>query len=136
MVTKLQEAEGASADQMLQLPILTSAVLSDPKVKLIGYPGGPWVSAAPVFMKSMGKQPGEIIGVGFDIGQGVKESLESGYMLVTADQQPYQQGYLPVVSLCQQLIYKLAPLNVDTGSGFVTAANVAEVAELANAGYR
>ncbi len=136
VVTKLQEADGASADQMLQLPILTSAVLSDPKVKLIGYPGGPWISAAPVFMQSMGKNPGDIIGVGFDIGQGVKEALESGYMLVTADQQPYQQGYLPVISLCQQLVYKLAPLNVDTGSGFVTAATVGEVASLADAGFR
>lgn len=135
-VIKLQEAEGASADQMLQLPVLTSAVLSNPDTKLIGYPGGPWVSAAPVFMESMGIQPGQIIGVGFDIGQGVKESLESGHMLVTADQQPYQQGYLPVLSLCQQLVYKLAPMNVDTGSGFVTAENVAEVADLANKGFR
>ena len=136
VVTKLQEADGASADQMIQLPILTSAVLSDPAVKLIGYPGGPWVSAAPVFMQSMGKTPEDIIGVGFDIGQGVRESIESGYMLVTADQQPYQQGYLPVVSLCQQLVYKLAPLNVDTGSGFVTAANVGDVATLADEGFR
>lgn len=135
-VIKLQEAEGASADQMLQLPVLTSAVLTNPETKLIGYPGGPWVSAAPVFMDSMGVEPGSILGVGFDIGQGVKESLESGHMLVTADQQPYQQGYLPVLSLCQQLVYKLAPLNVDTGSGFVTVDNVADVAVLANEGYR
>jgi simple sugar transport system substrate-binding protein len=84
----------------------------------------------------MGVEPGSIIGVGFDIGQGVKESLESGHMLVTADQQPYLQGYMPVLSLCQQLVYDLAPLNVDTGSGFVTADNVGAVAELANAGFR
>ena len=135
-VIKLQEAEGASADQMLQLPVLTSAVLSNPEVTLIGYPGGPWVSAAPVFMESMGITPGQIIGVGFDIGQGVQESLESGHMLVTADQQPYQQGYLPVLSLCQQLVYKLAPMNVDTGSGFVTVDNVGDVAILANEGFR
>jgi len=135
-VIKLQEAEGASADQMLQLPVLTSAVLSNENVTLIGYPGGPWVSAAPVFMESMGIEPGAIVGVGFDIGQGVKESLESGHMLVTADQQPYLQGYMPVLSLCQQLVYDLAPLNVDTGSGFVTLDNVGAVAELANAGFR
>ncbi len=135
-VIKLQEAEGASADQMLQLPVLTSAVLSNPGVTLIGYPGGPWVSAAPVFMGSMGIEPGAIIGVGFDIGQGVQESLESGHMLVTADQQPYLQGYMPVLSLCQQLVYKLAPMNLDTGSGFVTAANVGKVAVLANEGFR
>lgn len=135
-VIKLQEAEGASADQMLQLPVLTSAVLSNPGVTLIGYPGGPWVSAAPVFMDSMGIEPGSIIGVGFDIGQGVQESLESGHMLVTADQQPYLQGYMPVLSLCQQLVYKLAPMNLDTGSGFVTVDNVGDVAVLANDGFR
>jgi simple sugar transport system substrate-binding protein len=135
-VIKLQEAEGASADQMLQLPVLTSAVLSNENVKLIGYPGGPWVSAAPVFMESMGIEPGTIIGVGFDIGQGVQEALESGHMLVTADQQPYLQGYMPVLSLCQQLVYDLAPMNLDTGSGFVTLDNVGAVAELANEGFR
>lgn len=135
-VIKLQEADGASADQMLQLPVLTSAVLSNPDVTLIGYPGGPWVSAAPVFMDSMGIEPGKIIGVGFDIGQGVQESLESGHMLVTADQQPYLQGYMPVLSLCQQLVYDLAPMNLDTGSGFVTVDNVGAVAALANEGFR
>jgi simple sugar transport system substrate-binding protein len=135
-VIKLQEAEGASADQMLQLPVLTAAVLSNENVKLIGYPGGPWVSAAPVFMDSMGVEPGSIVGVGFDIGQGVKEALESGHMLVTADQQPYLQGYMPVLSLCQQLVYDLAPMNLDTGSGFVTADNVGAVADLANQGFR
>lgn len=135
-VIKLQEADGASADQMLQLPVLTAAVLSNENVKLIGYPGGPWVSAAPVFMDSMGIEPGAIVGVGFDIGQGVKEALESGHMLVTADQQPYLQGYMPVLSLCQQLVYDLAPMNLDTGSGFVTVDNVGAVAELANAGFR
>lgn len=135
-VIKLQEADGASADQMLQLPVLTSAVLSNPDTTLIGYPGGPWVSAAPVFMDSMGIEPGKIIGVGFDIGQGVQESLESGHMMVTADQQPYLQGYMPVLSLCQQLVYDLAPMNLDTGSGFVTVDNVGAVAALANEGFR
>lgn len=135
-VIKLQEADGASADQMLQHPVLTSAVLSNPDVTLIGYPGGPWVSAAPVFMDSMGIEPGSIIGVGFAIGQGVQESLESGHKMVTVDQQPYLQGYLPILSLCQQLVYKLAPLNVDTGSGFVTVDNVGDVAVLANEGFR
>ena len=41
-----------------------------------------------------------------------------------------------MLSLCEQLVYKLSPLNVDTGSGFVTTATVGDVAELANAGFR
>lgn len=135
-VIKLQEAEGASADQMLQLPVLTSTLLSNPDVKLIGYPGGPWLAAAPVFMDAVGKSPDDIIGVGFDLGQGVMTALEGGYALVTADQQPYQQGYLPVLSLCQQLVYKLGPLNVDTGAGFVTQDNFRDVVALAEEGVR
>ena len=135
-VIKLQEAEGASADQMLQLPVLTSTLLSNPETKLIGYPGGPWLSAAPVFMDAVGKEPGEIIGVGFDLGQGVMAAFEAGHVLVTSDQQPYQQGYLPVLSLCQQLVYKLGPLNVDTGAGFVTIDNYQDVVALAEDGVR
>ena len=135
-VIKLQEAEGASADQMLQLPVLTASVLSNPEVKLIGYPGGPWLSAAPVFMDAIGKEPGEIIGVGFDLGQGVMRAFDGGHVLVTSDQQPYLQGYMPVLSLCQQLVYKLGPLNVDTGAGFVTEGNYQDVVPLAEAGIR
>jgi simple sugar transport system substrate-binding protein len=135
-VIKLQEAEGASADQMLQLPMLTAALLSNPDVKLIGYPGGPWLSAAPAFMQAVGKAPEDIIAVGFDLGQGVMTAFEQGYVLVTADQQPYQQGYMPVLSLCQQLVYELGPLNVDTGGGFVTADNFMAVAPLAEQGLR
>ncbi len=135
-VIKLQEAEGASADQMLQLPTLTAALLSNPEVKLIGYPGGPWLSAAPAFMQAVGKAPEDIIAVGFDLGQGVMTAFEQGYVLVTSDQQPYQQGYLPVLSLCQQLVYELGPLNVDTGGGFVTADNYTAVVPLAEQGLR
>ena len=135
-VIKLQEAEGASADQMLQLPTLTSTLLSNPETKLIGYPGGPWLSAAPVFMSAVGKAPEDIIGVGFDLGQGVMTAFDGGYVLVTSDQQPYLQGYMPVLSLCQQLVYKLGPLNVDTGAGFVTTDNYQDVVPLAEQGIR
>jgi simple sugar transport system substrate-binding protein len=135
-VIKLQEADGASADQMLQLPTLTATLLSNPEVKLIGYPGGPWLSAAPAFMQAVGKAPEDIIAVGFDLGQGVMSAFEQGYVMVTADQQPYLQGYMPVLSLCQQIVYNLAPLNVDTGAGFVTVDNYKDVVALAEQGIR
>jgi len=135
-VIKLQEAEGASADQMLQLPLLTATLLSNPEVKLIGYPGGPWLAAAPTFMQSIGKAPEDIMAVGFDLGQGVMAAFEQGYVMLTSDQQPYLQGYMPVLSLCQQIVYNLAPLNVDTGAGFVTSDNFRDVVSLAQQGIR
>jgi|GEM_PF-7051211 len=63
-------------------------------------------------------------------------AFEASHVLVTSDQQPYQQGYLPVLSLCQQLVYKLGPLNVDTGAGVVTVDNYQDVVALAEAGIR
>lgn len=135
-VIKLQEAEGASADQMLQLPLLTATLLSNPNTRIIGYPGGPWLAAAPAFMQAIGKGPDDVMAVGFDLGQGVMSAFDGGYVMVTSDQQPYQQGCLPVLSLCQQIVYKLGPLNVDTGAGFVTADNYQDVVALAEQGFR
>lgn len=135
-VIKLQEAEGASADQMLQIPTLTATLLSNPEVKLIGYPGGPWLAAAPAFMQAVGKGPEEIMAVGFDLGQGVMTAFDQGYVMLTADQQPYLQGYMPVLSLCQQIVYGLSPMNLDTGAGFVTADNYQDVVALAEQGVR
>ena len=57
-------------------------------------------------------------------------------MQLTADQQPFQQGYLPILSLCEQIVYGLAPINVDTGAGFVTPENYKAVADLAIEGLR
>ena len=57
-------------------------------------------------------------------------------MQLTSDQQPFLQGYMPILALCQQVVYGLAPMNVDTGAGFVTPENYEIVAELANEGLR
>lgn len=135
-VIKLQEAPGASSDQLLQIPTLSTTLLNNPEVELIGYPGGPWLGTAPAFMEAVDREPGDIIGVGFDLSQRVMQAFEDGYVLVTSDQQPYLQGYMPVLSICQQAVYNLAPMNVDTGAGFVTADNYRDVAELAERGYR
>ena len=46
------------------------------------------------------------------------------------------QGYLPILSLCQQVVLGLAPMNVDTGAGFVTPQNYEIVSELAKQALR
>ncbi|MGA1598878.1 MAG: substrate-binding domain-containing protein [bacterium] len=135
-VIKLQEAPGASSDQLLQIPVLSTTLLNNPDTRLIGYPGGPWLGTAPAFMDAVNKKPGDIIGVGFDLSQKVMEAFDKGYVLVTADQQPYLQGYMPVLSICQQKIYGLSPMVLDTGAGIVNSSNYKDVASLAEKGFR
>jgi len=120
-----------AADPNLAIPVITAALLNNPDTKMIGYPGGQLLGNVPIYMQAAGKKPGDIFNFGFDTSPQIVEGFKGGWVQLTADQQPFLQGYLPVLSLCQQIVYGLAPLNVDTGAGFVTPENYEIVAELA-----
>ena len=135
-IIKIDSPPEWASDPNLALPSLTAAVLNNPDIKLIVYPGGQLLGAVPVFMDALGKDPGEIYNIGFDTSPAIMEAFESGYVQLTSDQQPFQQGYLPILSLCGTLVYGFGPLNADTGAGFVDTSNYLAVAELAIAGLR
>ncbi len=125
-----------AADPNLALPSLTAAVLSNSNVRAIIYPGGQQLGAVPVYMDALGLNPGDIYNVGFDTSPAIMEAFDDGWVQLTSDQQPFQQGYLPILSLCGTLVFGFGPLNVDTGAGFVDVSNYENVAELARLGLR
>jgi simple sugar transport system substrate-binding protein len=125
-----------AADPNLAIPVITAAFQANPTAKAIVYPGGQQLGNAATYMKAAGKKPGEIINVGFDTSPQIVEAFNGGWVQLTADQQPFQQGYLPILSLCEQIVYGLAPINVDTGAGYVTPDNYKAVAGLATEGLR
>jgi len=136
VVTKLVAPAEAAADPNLLIPVITAALLNQPDTKVIVYPGGQALGNVPAYMKAAGKKPGEVIAVGFDTSPQIVEGFKDGWVQLTADQQPFMQGYMPILSLCQQVVYGLAPINVDTGAGFVTVDNYQAVAGLAKEGLR
>jgi simple sugar transport system substrate-binding protein len=125
-----------AADPNLAIPVITAALLNNPDVKVVGYPGGQMLGNVPTYMRAAGKKPGEIFNFGFDTSPQIVEAFKSGWVQLAADQQPFQQGYLPILSLCQQVVLGLAPMDVDTGAGFVTPQNYEIVAELAKQALR
>jgi simple sugar transport system substrate-binding protein len=125
-----------AADPNLAIPVITAAMTSNPDTKAIIYPGGQLLGNAGVYMKAAGKKPGEVIQIGFDTSPQIVQGFADGWVQLTADQQPFLQGYMPILSLCQQVVYGLAPINVDTGAGFVTPDNYKAVADLAKEGLR
>jgi simple sugar transport system substrate-binding protein len=135
-VTKLIAPSESAADPNLLIPVISAALLSHPDTKVIVYPGGQQLGNVPAFMKAAGKKPGDIIAVGFDTSPQIVQGFADGWVQLTADQQPFLQGYLPILSLCQQVVYGLAPINADTGAGFVTPDNYKAVADLAKEGLR
>lgn len=135
-VVRLDSPPEYASDPNLALPALTAAVLNADNPRLIVYPGGQMLGAVPVYMDALGMAPGDIINIGFDTSPAIMQAFESGYVQLTSDQQPFLQGYLPILSLCGTLTYGFGPLNVDTGAGFVDTTNYQSVAEQAIAGYR
>ena len=113
-----------------------SAVAANPDVKLIAYPGGQPLGNAATYMQAAGKKAGDIINIGFDTSPQIVQGFKDGWVQLTSDQQPFLQGYMPVLSLCQQVVYGLGAINVDTGAGFVTPDNYEAVAALAIEGLR
>lgn len=126
----------AATDPGLLIPQITGAFGKNPEIKLIVYPGGQTLGAAPTYMRAIRKQPGEVFNIGFDTSPAIIDAFDKGFVQLTSDQQPFLQGYLPIQSICLTKKFGFAPLNVDTGAGFVNAQNYKSVAELAKKGLR
>ena len=64
------------------------------------------------------------------------QGIEDGYIAAVLDQQPFLQGYLPIIQLYLTSKFGFAGMDIDTGAALITKANVAAVADLAKAGIR
>lgn len=73
---------------------------------------------------------------GFDMSPATLRLIRAGCIRATVDQQPYVQGFLPVVLLVQHLRYGLRPSDVDAGAAIIDRSNVDRVEDLTRRGYR
>jgi len=135
-IVKIKHSMEAATNTDLFQPQVAGAVAANPDAKLISYSGGQFLGASTFYMESLDKKPGEIKNIGFDITPQIIDGFEKGYASLTIDQQPFYQGFLPIVSLCLAIKYGLTPITVDTGVGFVDETNYEAVAEWAKQGVR
>ena len=70
---------------------------------------------------------GEICAYGFDLGPAQQEALRSGALTGALGQQPFLQGFWPVMQLYLQIDRGIAAANLDTRAQLVTGDNVEEV---------
>lgn len=73
---------------------------------------------------------------GFDVSPEILAMVKSGTLAFTIDQQPYVQGFYPVLQLAHYVRYGLQPANVDAGATLITGDDVPRVLQLSAAGYR
>ena len=123
------EIVDATLDMTTAEQRITSYIVAHPDVKLMFGLGGIATDRLTSGMKNAGKQPGDMLGGGFDAAPGTLTGLEQGYMVASIDQQQYLQGYFSVYVLYLIKKYDLRP-NIDTGGYLITKDNIALIKKL------
>jgi len=85
------------------------------------------VTPAIVTAISQTKKEGQICAYGYDLGPPILEGLKSGALTGSLGQQPFLQGFWPVMQLYLQIDRGIAAANLDTRAQVVTKENVATV---------
>jgi len=115
---------------------ITAKLKQDPSIDFVLTLG------APIALNAIDaiKDTGSTAKVGtFDFNPQIPPKIESGDLQFAIDQQPYLQGYLPVVLLAERARYGLFPARgelIPTGPHFVTRANAAQAMRLSRQGIR
>jgi len=135
-VDYLEISDAINTDASLGPPVFAGYVAKNPDVKLIITDHGGLTATAETYMKAARKRPGEIYIAGFDLSAATAEAIKKGYTGVVLDQQPYLQGYLPILQICLTKKYGFAGLHIDTGAALIDKTNIDFVAPLAQQGIR
>ena len=135
-VDYLEISDAINKDASQGIPVFSSFAAAHPGLKAIITDHGALTATIPAYLKAAGKKPGEICGAGFDLSAATAQAIKDGSVSIVADQQPFLQGYLSVVSMYLTAKFGFAGLHVDTGAAYVTKANIDLVAPLAKESIR
>ena len=97
---------------------------------------GYWHAGVARVLADRGVEPGKVLLGGFDLVPEVLQQMKAGYVQVQIDQQPYAQGFLPVMQAYLAKTAGLSPSDIDTGQGVVTPDQVDAIMELSTKGMR
>ncbi|MDH4207400.1 MAG: substrate-binding domain-containing protein, partial [Anaerolineae bacterium] len=122
--------KATNADATAGTPVFTGYVSSKPDVKLVCTDHGGLTSTLETYLTAAGKGPDDIYGIGFDVSPATLEAIRGGWTDLVLDQQPFLQGYLPIVQICLTEKYGFAGLHTDTGAGLISPDNVEALAPL------
>ena len=97
---------------------------------------GFWCAGVARALQDRGVEPGKVLMGGFDLVPEVLQQMQKGYVQALVDQQPYMQGFMPVMEAYLAKTVGLAPADIDTGKGVVLREDVPKLMELAKQGVR
>ncbi|HOT90623.1 MAG TPA: substrate-binding domain-containing protein [Anaerolineae bacterium] len=130
-VDYLEIDDATNADPAAGTAIFSGYVSANPDVKLVCTDHGGLTSTLETYLTAAGKGPDDIYGIGFDLSAATVAAIRGGWTDLVLDQQPFLQGYLPIVQICLTKKFLFSGLHIDTGSGFAHKDNIDKLAPLA-----
>jgi simple sugar transport system substrate-binding protein len=97
---------------------------------------GFWHAGVAGVLRDRGIPAGQVLLGGFDLVPVVLDEMEAGYIQVQVDQQPFMQGFMPVMMVYQSVNVGLSPTDINTGEALVFPEDVPAVREKSEAGLR
>ena len=129
-VDYLEIDDATNADPAAGTPTFAGYVSSHPDVKLVVTDHGGLTATLETYLKTADKGPDDIIAVGFDMAPATLTAIRGGWTDLVIDQQPWMQGYLPILQICLTKVYGFSGLHIDTGGGFSHKDNIELLAPL------
>jgi simple sugar transport system substrate-binding protein len=126
-------------DSTTDLAQATSRVLAyiDSNPATTGYLDiGYWHTGVATALRARGEPPGKYLIGGFDLVPAAMAEMKTGYVQFQVDQQPYLQGFMPIMQFHFMNNYRLAPFDVNTGRAVVQATEIDAIVELSKKGVR
>ncbi|HZT20472.1 MAG TPA: substrate-binding domain-containing protein [Dongiaceae bacterium] len=127
-----QEIDAATnADPNAGTATFVGVMKKNPDIKVVVTDHGGLTSNVSVYAKAASLPPGKVLFAGFDMSPNTAQAIKDGYQNLVIDQQPFLQGYLPILNICLTKKYGFSGLDVNTAGAFVDKSNVDAVAPLA-----
>ena len=132
-----QEIDDATnANASAGVPTFTGIMSAHPEIKMVITDHGNLTGTIQTFLQAANKKPGDVFAAGFDVSGNAITAIQGGWLQLVSDQQQYLQGYFGVMQICLSKVYHFSGLQIDTGAGFVTKANLDTLAPLIKAQIR
>lgn len=135
-VEYLEISDAVNSDAAAGTPIFASMMVANPDISMVVTDHGALTATMGVYLRAAGLGPDDVCGAGFDLSAATAQAIEEGATDIVLDQQPFLQGYLPILQLYMTARFGFAGMRVDTGAALITADNIDMVAPLAEAGIR
>jgi simple sugar transport system substrate-binding protein len=123
------------SDRNVAMERIRAALAAEPTIRVILSTGSADTEAAGLVVEDEPSESG-FESAGFDLSPEILRLVKHGVIRFTIDQQPYIQGYYPVLQLAFYLRYGIKPSNIDSGAIVINAEDVEKVAELNKRQFR